>query len=169
MIKAIDQQLFARRLIRNLEKFVGGREYRNDFRQLEWLSYCILLHIRLEAFVASPIGCGGSDVRLAWMKPLFIGTNIQKESQKRPNQARDGKEPKEVDRQQKDRKTKQTDKTDHGSRKRRAKNKCQSPKKCRKSRVAIRRIIIKPEPELKITIESNLNPSDGPGKPNSIS
>ncbi|GJU14699.1 hypothetical protein Tco_1142665 [Tanacetum coccineum] len=36
MIKAIDQQLFERRLIRNLEKFVGGREYGNDFRLLEW-------------------------------------------------------------------------------------------------------------------------------------
>ncbi|GJZ21509.1 hypothetical protein Tco_0558548 [Tanacetum coccineum] len=35
MIKAIDQQLFERRLIRNLEKFVGGREYRKDFRLLE--------------------------------------------------------------------------------------------------------------------------------------
>ncbi|GJR08721.1 hypothetical protein Tco_0791373 [Tanacetum coccineum] len=35
MIKAIDQQLFERRLMRNLEKFVGGREYGNDFRLLE--------------------------------------------------------------------------------------------------------------------------------------
>ncbi|GKB12582.1 hypothetical protein Tco_0846505, partial [Tanacetum coccineum] len=35
MIKAIDQQLFERRLMRNLEKFVRGREYRNDFRLLE--------------------------------------------------------------------------------------------------------------------------------------
>ncbi|GJY82910.1 hypothetical protein Tco_0496286 [Tanacetum coccineum] len=35
MIKAIDQQLFKRRLMRNLEKFVRGREYRNDFRLLE--------------------------------------------------------------------------------------------------------------------------------------
>nr|GEV93951.1 hypothetical protein [Tanacetum cinerariifolium] len=35
MIKAIDQQLFKRRLMRNLEKFVKGREYRNDFRLLE--------------------------------------------------------------------------------------------------------------------------------------
>nr|GEW33942.1 hypothetical protein [Tanacetum cinerariifolium]GEW40960.1 hypothetical protein [Tanacetum cinerariifolium] len=35
MIKAIDQQLFERRLLRNLEKFVGGREYGNDFRLLE--------------------------------------------------------------------------------------------------------------------------------------
>ncbi|GJT30425.1 hypothetical protein Tco_0910700 [Tanacetum coccineum] len=35
MIKAIDQQLFERRLMRNLEKFVGGRDYRNDFRLLE--------------------------------------------------------------------------------------------------------------------------------------
>ncbi|GJW78736.1 hypothetical protein Tco_0140418 [Tanacetum coccineum] len=36
MIKAIDQQLFESRLMRNLEKFVGGREYGNDFRLLEW-------------------------------------------------------------------------------------------------------------------------------------
>ncbi|GJT79385.1 hypothetical protein Tco_1053727, partial [Tanacetum coccineum] len=35
MIKAIDQQLFERRLMRNLEKFVRGREYGNDFRLLE--------------------------------------------------------------------------------------------------------------------------------------
>ncbi|GKE77529.1 hypothetical protein Tco_1543649 [Tanacetum coccineum] len=35
MIKAIDQQLFERRLMRNLEKFVGGREYGEDFRLLE--------------------------------------------------------------------------------------------------------------------------------------
>ncbi|GKB28007.1 hypothetical protein Tco_0867408 [Tanacetum coccineum] len=36
VIKAIDQQLFERRLMRSLEKFVGGREYREDFRLLEW-------------------------------------------------------------------------------------------------------------------------------------
>ncbi|GJS29827.1 hypothetical protein Tco_0490447 [Tanacetum coccineum] len=35
MIKAIDQQLFDRRLMRNLEKFVGGREYGNHFRLIE--------------------------------------------------------------------------------------------------------------------------------------
>ncbi|GJW34835.1 hypothetical protein Tco_0057755 [Tanacetum coccineum] len=35
MIKAIDQQLFERRLMRNLEKFIGGREYGEDFRLLE--------------------------------------------------------------------------------------------------------------------------------------
>ncbi|GJT33005.1 hypothetical protein Tco_0923424 [Tanacetum coccineum] len=35
MIKAIDHQLFEKRLMRNLEKFVGGREYREDFRLLE--------------------------------------------------------------------------------------------------------------------------------------
>ncbi|GJS31203.1 hypothetical protein Tco_0491823 [Tanacetum coccineum] len=35
MIKAFNQQLFKRRLMRNLEKFVGGREYGNDFRLLE--------------------------------------------------------------------------------------------------------------------------------------
>ncbi|GJW31751.1 hypothetical protein Tco_0051783, partial [Tanacetum coccineum] len=34
MIKAIDQQLFERRLMRNLKKFVGGREYGNEFRLL---------------------------------------------------------------------------------------------------------------------------------------
>ncbi|GJX00993.1 hypothetical protein Tco_0184906 [Tanacetum coccineum] len=35
MIQAIDQQLFERSLMRNLEKFIGGREYGNDFRLLE--------------------------------------------------------------------------------------------------------------------------------------
>nr|GEU66118.1 hypothetical protein [Tanacetum cinerariifolium] len=35
MIKAIDKMLFERMLMRNLEKFVGGREYGNDLRQIE--------------------------------------------------------------------------------------------------------------------------------------
>nr|GEX59552.1 hypothetical protein [Tanacetum cinerariifolium] len=35
MIKAIDQQLFERRLMRNLEKYVRGREYGNNFTLLE--------------------------------------------------------------------------------------------------------------------------------------
>ncbi|GJR95917.1 hypothetical protein Tco_0268091 [Tanacetum coccineum] len=35
MIKEIDQQLFERRLMRNLEKFVGGRDYGEDLRLLE--------------------------------------------------------------------------------------------------------------------------------------
>nr|GEV72157.1 hypothetical protein [Tanacetum cinerariifolium] len=35
MIKAIDQQLFKRRLIRNLEKSFRGREHENDFRLLK--------------------------------------------------------------------------------------------------------------------------------------
>ncbi|GJS28723.1 ribonuclease H-like domain-containing protein [Tanacetum coccineum] len=34
-IKDIDKQLFQRRLMRNLEKFVDGREYREDLRLLE--------------------------------------------------------------------------------------------------------------------------------------
>ncbi|GJZ55353.1 hypothetical protein Tco_0610546 [Tanacetum coccineum] len=35
MVQDIDKQLYQRRLMRNLEKFVGGREYRNDLRLLE--------------------------------------------------------------------------------------------------------------------------------------
>nr|GFD28162.1 hypothetical protein [Tanacetum cinerariifolium] len=35
MIKAIDKHLYERRLMRNLEKSVGGREYGEDFRLLE--------------------------------------------------------------------------------------------------------------------------------------
>ncbi|GJS09226.1 hypothetical protein Tco_0366022 [Tanacetum coccineum] len=35
MIHNIDKLLFKRRLMRNLEKFVGEREYGNDLRQLE--------------------------------------------------------------------------------------------------------------------------------------
>nr|GEW99172.1 hypothetical protein [Tanacetum cinerariifolium] len=35
MIKAIDHQLFERRLMRNLEKFVGGRDYETGLRLLE--------------------------------------------------------------------------------------------------------------------------------------
>ncbi|GJZ62328.1 hypothetical protein Tco_0618465 [Tanacetum coccineum] len=35
MVKAIDKLLFERRLMRNLEKFVGGRDYGNDLRLLE--------------------------------------------------------------------------------------------------------------------------------------
>ncbi|GKB89303.1 hypothetical protein Tco_0961575, partial [Tanacetum coccineum] len=37
-----------------------------------------------------------------------------------------------------------------------------------KVRVKSEESAVKPEPELKNTIECNLNPSDGPGKPNSI-
>ncbi|GJY12057.1 hypothetical protein Tco_0381366 [Tanacetum coccineum] len=36
MIQDINKQLFQRRLMRNLEKFVGGREYGEDLRLLEW-------------------------------------------------------------------------------------------------------------------------------------
>ncbi|GKD25935.1 hypothetical protein Tco_1232149 [Tanacetum coccineum] len=39
---------------------------------------------------------------------------------------------------------------------------------CNKVRVNTEESAVKPEPELKNTIECNLNPSDGPGKPNSI-
>ncbi|GJR46826.1 hypothetical protein Tco_1314929 [Tanacetum coccineum] len=35
MVQDIDKQLYERRLMRNLEKFVGGREYGNDLRLLE--------------------------------------------------------------------------------------------------------------------------------------
>ncbi|GJZ22653.1 RNA-directed DNA polymerase, eukaryota [Tanacetum coccineum] len=57
--------------------------------------------------------------------------------------------------QQKDRKPSQNDKTEHGMEKT-VQNQGQSPK------------ISKSESILKNTIECNLNPSDGPGKPNSI-
>nr|GFA81469.1 hypothetical protein [Tanacetum cinerariifolium] len=35
MIHAIDKQLKARRIMRSLEKFVGGRLYERDFRMLQ--------------------------------------------------------------------------------------------------------------------------------------
>nr|GFB87006.1 hypothetical protein [Tanacetum cinerariifolium] len=35
MVKDMDKQLFQKRLMRNLEKFVGGRVYGNDLRLLE--------------------------------------------------------------------------------------------------------------------------------------
>ncbi|GKB49268.1 hypothetical protein Tco_0900021 [Tanacetum coccineum] len=57
---------------------------------------------------------------------------------------------------QKDRKPSQNDKTEHGMEKT-VQNQGQSPK------------MPKSESILKNTIECNLNPSDGPGKPNSIS
>ncbi|GJX17889.1 hypothetical protein Tco_0218721 [Tanacetum coccineum] len=44
MIKAIDKLQLERRLMRNLEKFVGGREYGEDFRLLEriiWLCHIL--------------------------------------------------------------------------------------------------------------------------------
>ncbi|GJV11798.1 hypothetical protein Tco_1353339 [Tanacetum coccineum] len=73
--------------------------------------------------------------------------------------------------QQKDRKPSQNDKTEHGMEKT-VQNQGQSPKmpksKNAKVRVNINESAVKPEPELKNTIECNLNPSDGPGKPNSI-
>ncbi|GKC93267.1 hypothetical protein Tco_1158709 [Tanacetum coccineum] len=56
---------------------------------------------------------------------------------------------------QKDRKPSQNDKTEHGLEKT-VQNQGQSPK------------MPKSESILKNTIECNLNPSDGPGKPNSI-
>ncbi|GJW89977.1 hypothetical protein Tco_0167530 [Tanacetum coccineum] len=65
--------------------------------------------------------------------------------------------------QQKDRKPSQNDKTEHGMEKT-VQNQGQSPK----VRVNTEESAVKPEPELKNTIECNLNPSDGPGKPNSI-
>ncbi|GJV99588.1 putative ribonuclease H-like domain-containing protein [Tanacetum coccineum] len=46
MIKAIDQRLFERRLMRNLEKFVGGREYGESGCLNGSLRYCFLLHFR---------------------------------------------------------------------------------------------------------------------------
>ncbi|GJU40285.1 hypothetical protein Tco_1193242 [Tanacetum coccineum] len=61
--------------------------------------------------------------------------------------------------QQKDRKPSQNDKTEHGMEKT-VQNQGQSPKMSKSA--------VKPEPELKNTIGCNLNPSDGPGKPNSI-
>nr|GEU58619.1 hypothetical protein [Tanacetum cinerariifolium] len=36
MIQDINKQLFQRRLMRNLEKFISGREYKEDLRLLEW-------------------------------------------------------------------------------------------------------------------------------------
>ncbi|GJV65979.1 hypothetical protein Tco_1476807 [Tanacetum coccineum] len=35
MVQDIDKQFYQRRLMRNLEKFVGGRVYGNDLRLLE--------------------------------------------------------------------------------------------------------------------------------------
>ncbi|GJT35153.1 hypothetical protein Tco_0925572 [Tanacetum coccineum] len=57
---------------------------------------------------------------------------------------------------QKDRKPSQNNKTEHGMEKT-VQNQGQTEESA-----------VKPEPELKNTIECNLNPSDGPGKPNSI-
>ncbi|GJU71753.1 hypothetical protein Tco_1263158 [Tanacetum coccineum] len=68
---------------------------------------------------------------------------------------------------QKGRKPSQNDKTEHGMEKT-VQNQGQSPKNA-KVRVNTEESAVKPEPELKNTIECNLNPSDGPGKPNSIS
>ncbi|GJX42981.1 reverse transcriptase domain-containing protein, partial [Tanacetum coccineum] len=68
--------------------------------------------------------------------------------------------------QQKGRKPSQNDKTEHGMEKT-VKNQGQRPKKV-KVKVKTEESAVKPEPELKNTIGCNLNPSDGPGKPNSI-
>ncbi|GJY03560.1 hypothetical protein Tco_0369500 [Tanacetum coccineum] len=35
MVQDIDKQLYQRRLMQNLEKFIGGREYGNDLKLLE--------------------------------------------------------------------------------------------------------------------------------------
>nr|GFB24328.1 hypothetical protein [Tanacetum cinerariifolium] len=37
VVRDIDKQLYQRRLMRNLEKFIGEREYKNDLRLLEWI------------------------------------------------------------------------------------------------------------------------------------
>ncbi|GJR57499.1 reverse transcriptase domain-containing protein [Tanacetum coccineum] len=67
---------------------------------------------------------------------------------------------------QKDRKPKQMTKTEH----RNGKLQESKPKsKNAQSKSLTEESAVKPEPELKNTIECNLNPSDGPGKPNSIS
>nr|GEW99578.1 hypothetical protein [Tanacetum cinerariifolium] len=55
MIKVIDQQLFERRLIRNLEKFVCGRDYENNLRLLEWAIW--LCHILSYFISGNPDGC----------------------------------------------------------------------------------------------------------------
>ncbi|GJR00481.1 retrovirus-related pol polyprotein from transposon TNT 1-94 [Tanacetum coccineum] len=68
--------------------------------------------------------------------------------------------------QQKDRKPSQNDKTEHGMEKT-VQNQGQSPKND-KVRVNTEESAVKPEPELKNTIECNLYPSDGPGKPTYI-
>ncbi|GKD88070.1 hypothetical protein Tco_1359224 [Tanacetum coccineum] len=49
MVQDTDKQLYERRLMPNLKKFIGGREYRNDLRLLERnmiLSYCVLSYFR---------------------------------------------------------------------------------------------------------------------------
>ncbi|GJV41096.1 hypothetical protein Tco_1419536 [Tanacetum coccineum] len=60
MIKAIHQQLFERRLMRNLEKFVGGRDYGNDLRLLE--RTILLCHILSYSISGNP------DGRSYWIK-----------------------------------------------------------------------------------------------------
>ncbi|GKB79784.1 hypothetical protein Tco_0946679, partial [Tanacetum coccineum] len=35
MVQVLNKQLYQRRLMRNLEKFIGGREYGKDLRLLE--------------------------------------------------------------------------------------------------------------------------------------
>ncbi|GJR60381.1 retrovirus-related pol polyprotein from transposon TNT 1-94 [Tanacetum coccineum] len=71
----------------------------------------------------------------------------------------------EVDIIKKDRKPSQNDKTEHGMEKT---VKIKAKSKNTKVRVNTEESAVKPEPELKNTIGCNLNPSDGPGKPNSI-
>ncbi|GJU59666.1 reverse transcriptase domain-containing protein [Tanacetum coccineum] len=63
-------------------------------------------------------------------------------------------------------KTKQKDKTEHGWKR----TPCAKSSKVQKCQIQVNTegSAVKPEPELKNTIECNLNPSDGPGKPNSI-
>ncbi|GKC56586.1 hypothetical protein Tco_1084184 [Tanacetum coccineum] len=51
MVQDIDKKLFERRLMRNLEKFVGGREYGNDLR---------LLNGQYEFTISCPISIQGA-------------------------------------------------------------------------------------------------------------
>ncbi|GJS27482.1 zf-CCHC domain-containing protein [Tanacetum coccineum] len=66
---------------------------------------------------------------------------------------------------QKDRKPSQNDKTEHGM-KRHVSKSWAKVQKCQSQKSNTEESAVKPEPELKNTIECNLNPSDGPGKPN---
>ncbi|GJR78857.1 hypothetical protein Tco_1359310 [Tanacetum coccineum] len=68
---------------------------------------------------------------------------------------------------QKDRKPSQNDKTGAGMEHDCAKS-SQSSQKMTSQMSLWKKSAVKPEPELKNTIECNLYPSDGPGKPNSI-
>nr|GEY75460.1 hypothetical protein [Tanacetum cinerariifolium] len=101
MIQAIDKQLKTRRIIRGLEKFVGGRLYEGDFRMLQGTILFIIRCPYLSKNISSDdekydIPEDDAVPAVPWDNVIIIGNRYsrkrQKQSQKRQNQTHNGKD-----------------------------------------------------------------------------